>query len=75
MAAGYSPTPLARKLGIKEGQKLALVGPPGGWEIGGLPSGVEVSSATTDRSCDMVVAFFADQRVDGHRARRPGPLR
>lgn len=29
--AGYSPTPLAKKLGIKEGHKIVLVGAPEGY--------------------------------------------
>ena len=61
MAAGYSGTPLARKLGIKEGQKLGLACSPEGWEVGGLPDGVVVSSPTPDCSWDVVVAFFADR--------------
>ncbi len=32
MAAGYSGTPLPKKLGIKEGQRVALVGAPEGFE-------------------------------------------
>jgi len=39
--AGYSGTPLPRKLGIKEGTRVALVGAPPGFEatLGALPAG------------------------------------
>jgi hypothetical protein len=39
--AGYSGTPLPRKLGIKEGTRVALVGAPPGFEttLGELPAG------------------------------------
>jgi len=42
--AGYSGTPLARKLGIKEGSRLALLGAPEGFdrELAPLPEGVTV---------------------------------
>ena len=41
---GYSGTPLARKLGIKEGSRLALLGAPDGFagELAPLPEGVTV---------------------------------
>lgn len=42
--AGYSGTPLPRKLGIKDGSTVALAGAPRGFEttLGTLPAGVEV---------------------------------
>ena len=41
---GYSGTPLARKLGIKEGSRLALLGAPEGFDedLAPLPDGVHV---------------------------------
>ena len=44
MAAGYSKTPLVRKLGIKEGFKMCVINPPGNyWELlGDLPDGVSI---------------------------------
>jgi hypothetical protein len=41
---GYSGTPLAKKLGIKEGSRLALLGAPDGFddELAPLPAGVTV---------------------------------
>ena len=40
-AAGYSGTPLPKKLGIKEGSRVALLGAPPGFEhtLGDLPAG------------------------------------
>ena len=42
--AGYSSTPLARKLGIKEGQKIALLNAPEKFveKLEPLPSGVDI---------------------------------
>jgi len=37
--AGYSGTPLAKKLGIKAGHTVLLVGCPRGWAIPDLPGG------------------------------------
>ena len=43
MAAGYSGTPLAKKLGIKPGTKLFLIAPPGHYDelLAPLPEGVK----------------------------------
>ena len=64
MAAGYSGTPLTKKLGIKEGFRVALVGAPKGFrgELEGLPTKVEfVTSVET--SLDLIV-FFAKSRSE-----------
>ncbi len=58
MTTGYSGTPLAKKLGIKEGFRVALVGAPKGFrsELEGLPKKVEfVTSVET--SLDLIVLF------------------
>jgi hypothetical protein len=52
--AGYSGTPLAKKLGIKPGHRLALVGAPAGWAVPDLPDGV---TAGAPEGADVVVAF------------------
>ena len=57
---GYSGTPLATKLGIKEGTRLTLLDAPAGWSVPALPSGVEVR--TTAGPCDVVVAFCRTAR-------------
>jgi hypothetical protein len=46
----------ARKLGLKPGSRLALVGAPSGWELSDPPSGlVEVDGS---EAADVIVAFF-----------------
>ncbi len=56
-AHGYSGTPLAKKLGVKEGHRLALLHAPGGFEavLSPLPSDVTVLSR---RAADLDVAAF-----------------
>lgn len=54
--AGYSGTPLPKKLGIAEGSSLALIGAPNG-VIDRLPPGVRVKRQARG-SADVVVAFF-----------------
>ena len=46
--AGYSGTPLPKKLGITEGSTLALLGAPPG-VIGGLPADVTVKRQAAGR--------------------------
>ena len=58
--AGYSTTPLARKLGIKPEHRLLLVDAPPGWEVPDLPAGVEERRARRvprSSSADVVVLF------------------
>ena len=59
--AGYSGTPLAQKLGIKDGSTVALLGEPTG-TISPLPAGVTVKRQARGRA-DVVVAFSTDRRV------------
>jgi hypothetical protein len=59
--AGYSGTPLPRKLGIKPGAKLALAGAPADFAevLGELPAGVKAVAFGRARGpFDVVVAFF-----------------
>jgi len=56
---GYSGTPLPRKLGIKEGQRVALLGAPEGFEdgtLGELPDGVRVVRRAAGKA-DVIVSF------------------
>ena len=57
-------TPLPKKLGIKEGARLALVGAPDGFErtLGQLPDRVEVRSRV--RAPLDVIVFFTTARAD-----------
>jgi hypothetical protein len=60
--AGYSGTPLARKLGIRPGDRLALLSAPGGFAIDDLPPGVEVSRRARP-ACQVIVSFHT-RRTD-----------
>ena len=42
-AAGYAGTPLAKKLGVKQGHRLLLANAPDGWTVPGLPPDVTVT--------------------------------
>lgn len=57
--AGYSGTPLAKKLGIKEGSTLALVGAPASLDadLAPLPDAVDVRRRAAGK-VDVAVAFF-----------------
>lgn len=57
--AGYSGTPLAKKLGIAEGSIVALVAAPDG-VLGDLPGGVRVRHQARGRA-EVVVAFFTER--------------
>jgi hypothetical protein len=59
--AGYSGTPLPRKLGIKSGARLGLIGAPEGFDatLGELPDDVTVGRRLGRRPFDVVVAFFS----------------
>jgi hypothetical protein len=56
--AGYSGTPLPRKLGVKAGHRLALIDPPPGFDttLGSLPDGVAVRTSARGK-LDVVVCF------------------
>ena len=58
--AGYSGTPLPKKLGIAEGSTVALIGEPSG-VLTSLPSGVTVKRQARGKA-DVVVAFFTERR-------------
>jgi nucleoside-diphosphate-sugar epimerase len=62
--AGYSGTPLVRKLGIKEGHRVALVDAPDGAEalLADLPPGVTLLRAAR-APIDVVVWFVTERRV------------
>jgi hypothetical protein len=62
--AGYSSTPLAKKLGIKEGSRIALVNAPKYFqpELGELPDRVEFVKRPT-KSLDIVLFFVVSERA------------
>jgi hypothetical protein len=66
MSAGYSGTPLAKKLGIKPGHRLMLLGAPEGFAIPELPDGVML---VTRGQADVIVSFHTDR--DDYERRLP----
>jgi hypothetical protein len=74
MPAGYSGTPLAKKLGIGPGAAVALLGAPDGFEttLEGLPAGVTLRSQARGKA-DVVVSFHTER--DDLGARVPALLR
>ena len=63
--AGYSGTPLVKKLGIKENFRVAFVNPPTGFqkELGSLPVGVDISVARLAKPLDLIILFTYSQRT------------
>jgi hypothetical protein len=65
--AGYSGTPLPRKLGIKDGHRVLLAGAPADFDLGDLPAldlhGVEVQRRASTKPYDVIVAFTPDRRT------------
>jgi hypothetical protein len=70
--AGYSGTPLARKLGIKPGHRVALIGAPDGFEstLEGLPEGVHIGRRVAGQPLDVIVAFHSERSELEHRLAR-----
>ena len=62
--AGYSGTPLAKKLGIKEGSRIALVNAPKDFqsELGELPDGVKFLKPAT-KSLDIILFFVLSEKT------------
>lgn len=65
--AGYSGTPLVKKLGIKAGYKVALVGAPAGFDktLGAVPDGVTLRHRLI--SADLIIWFAKSQAELGRR--------
>jgi hypothetical protein len=64
-AAGYSGTPLPRKLGIKPGHRVALLGAPDGFErdtLGALPEDVRVVRRAGGKA--HVIVSFHTRRAE-----------
>ena len=60
MSAGYSGTPLPKKLGIKEGHSVAVISPPPHFVdlLGPLPAGARLlPDFQGDGPCEVIVAF------------------
>jgi hypothetical protein len=59
--AGYSGTPVARKLGIGPGTRLLLDGAPAGFALPGLPPEVALIRRVGRGPYDVVLAFCPDR--------------
>ena len=63
--AGYSGTPLPKKLGVKEGHCVALIGAPRDFDrtLGALPAEVDVRRDLRRRDLDVIVMFCPDVKT------------
>jgi hypothetical protein len=63
--AGYSGTPLPKKLGIKEGSRVAILDGPRGFRalLDPLPAGVRVSTRLAADGADIVLLFTTSRAV------------
>ena len=63
MTVGYSGTPLAKKLGIKEGQRVGVIGDPGHFSdiVAPLPKAARIVYGPRSR-CDLFVVFTPTER-------------
>ncbi|MET7421780.1 DUF3052 domain-containing protein [Dactylosporangium sp. NPDC005555] len=59
--AGYSGTPLPKKLGVSAGHRVLLDGAPAGFELRELPSDVVLHRRTAPGLYDVIVCFCPDQ--------------
>lgn len=64
--AGYSGTPLPRKLGIRENHRAVLIGAPAGFEsqLAQMPDGVRLSRGLRGTRDIDVVLLFCRMRTD-----------
>ena len=62
--AGYSGTPLAKKLGIKEGFRVMFANAPDKFqdELGELPAGVEISNKG-NKPFNLIILFVDSERM------------
>ena len=62
--AGYSSTPLAKKLGIKAGSRIALVNAPRGFDqvLGDLPEEAQIVRRLAS-ALDIIVFFVLSERA------------
>ena len=62
--AGYSGTPLPKKLGIKEGSRVALINAPKGFarQLGELPDNAQIVKRVT-KPLDIALLFVLTERA------------
>jgi hypothetical protein len=56
VSAGYSGRPQHAKLGLKQGQRVALDHVPDGWGLADPPDGIEMVGRPA--SADVIISFF-----------------
>jgi hypothetical protein len=61
VTAGYSGTPLVRKLGIAPGHAVLLDGAPPGFALDGLPDGTVLNRRAGKGPYDVILSFCPDQ--------------
>src|SRR5258705_8578337 len=63
--AGYSGTPLVKKLGFKEGFRTGLVNPPNGIQkdLAPVQNNVSVSVGSLTKSLDLIILFADSQKM------------
>lgn len=63
--AGYSGTPLVKKLGIKEGHTVLILGAPDDFDdtLGALPAGVDIRTNLRSQGPFDVIVFFTKSRA------------
>ena len=64
--AGYSQTPLVKKLGIKAGYKVAVVNPPQDFlakELQPLPDNVTITSSSKHKQLDFIMLFVDSAQI------------
>jgi hypothetical protein len=71
MTAGYSGTPLPKKLGIKPGHRIRLIGAPAGFgdTLGALPQPVDIVLADDEGASPLDLVLFFTDSADVLRAR------
>jgi hypothetical protein len=60
VTAGYSGTPLPKKLGIKPGHRVMVLSAPDGFEAAALPDGVTVVRSARGKA-DVIVSFHTER--------------
>ena len=61
-SAGYSGTPLHRKLGVKPDSRVLITAAPPGFELDHIPPGAVVHTRAAGSSYDVILAFCPDAR-------------
>jgi hypothetical protein len=63
MTAGYSGTPLPRKLGVKEGHRVLVSSAPPGFTLGPLDGAADIHNRATSAPYDVILAFCKDRKT------------